>query len=193
MSRLRTFLGVFTLSLSGLLATSACSKQPKEETATKKVEPTSQAAASSGSSGEPPLRSCAACESASPCVELAEPCKKFVGDEGARCEAVKACVQRTGCGQAERTFTSCYCGDLDTEKCLAAPLTGAGAVGGPCKEPIEQAFGKPPNNLELLTRYLETEYPAGATLARLNCLKVNCLRECSFDKKGPVAAGTAAP
>jgi hypothetical protein len=183
-----------SVSILALLLGSSCKAKPDTSASVQTPVATSSALGQPKSTkAEGPLKSCAECESASACSELMNPCQKFTGDDAKKCEAVKECVQRTGCGQGEHTFTSCYCGELGTAKCLEAPLTGNGATSGACRDVIVASLGAPKNNTELLTRFIEAEYPGGAALGRLNCLKLNCQRECSFDKKGPVAPGVAAP
>jgi len=183
--------GLLGLLLLALLANVACSKA-KPDAAAGQAMASATVPKPAASSAGTQLKSCAECEAATACSELAQGCGKFTGDDAKQCEAVKECVQRTGCGQGKNTFTSCYCGELGTAKCLETPLGGAAAKGA-CKEPIAKAYGTVKNNTEILTRFIETEYPGGAALARLNCLKLNCQRECSFDKEGPVAPGPATP
>ena len=183
---------VFAASILALSLGLDCKAKP-DTSSSAQTAATSTAVSSALAKDSGPLKSCAECESASACSELKDPCQKFKGDEAKQCEAVKECVQRTGCGQADHTFTSCYCGELGTAKCLEAPLSGNGATAGACRDVIAASYGALKNNTELLTRFIETEYPGGAALARLNCLKLNCQRECSFDKKSPAPAGPAAP
>jgi 3-oxoacyl-ACP reductase-like protein len=187
-----------TLTLLGLLlaalADVACSKSKPDAAADKTAAVTSAAATKPVASAGPKLKSCAECEAATACTELMAGCSKFTGDDAKQCEAVKECVQRTGCAQGkEHTFTGCYCGELGTAKCLEMPLEGATAPKGACKAPIAKAYGTVKTNTDVLTRFIEPEYPGGAALARLNCLKFNCERECSFDKEGPVLPGLGAP
>jgi hypothetical protein len=185
---------VFSASILALLLVIGCKSKPDTSASVATAAATSSALAPIQlAKGDVPLKSCSECESASACSELMSPCQKFTGEDAKQCKAVKECVQRTGCGQADHTFTSCYCGELGTAKCLEAPLSGNGATVGACRDVISKSLGTLKNNTELLTRFIETEYPGGAALARLNCLKLNCQRECSFDKKGPVAPGAAAP
>lgn len=190
---LETFTVVSSLLVLSLLG---CSKSKTETSSDAASAPSVAASSATGlkSPGGPErLKTCAECEAATACSELANPCAKFSGEQATQCEAVKECVQRTGCGQGEHTFTSCYCGSLRTADCLAAPLEGEKAPQGECREVLTKAYGELKSNTELLTRYIETEFPGGAALARLNCLKLNCQRECSFDKAGPVAASAATP
>jgi hypothetical protein len=188
-----------TLVLAGCLLVSVltgCSKSKggaATDASAKAATSGAAAAPAPLDAGAAPLKSCAECESTSACAELMNPCQKFSGDDAKQCEAVKECVQRTGCGQGDHTFTSCYCGELGTAKCLAAPLTGNGAPKGACRDVLAAAYAAPKSNTELLTRYIEADYPGGAALARLNCLKLNCNRECSFNKSTPAVPGAAAP
>jgi hypothetical protein len=185
-----------TMGVTGsllLLVLSGCSKSKADPGVVQQPAAASASPAPLAPAPAAPLKSCAECESASPCAELMNPCQKFTGDSAQQCESVKDCVTRTGCGQGEHTFTSCYCGELGTAKCLEAPLSGSGSPAGACRDVIAAAYAGPKNNTELLTRYIETEYPGGAALARLNCLKLNCKRECSFDRAAPAAPGAAAP
>lgn len=183
------------LLLLAALAALACKAKPNTTSPPNPTStPVASAPAGSASAGaNGPLKTCAECESASACSELMTGCAKFAGEDAKRCEAVKECVQRTGCGQGKNTFTSCYCGELGTAKCLETPLEGAGAPAGACREPIKLAYGGVANTTQLLTRYIEPEFPGGAALARLNCLKLNCSRECSFDKDAPAKPGPATP
>lgn len=188
-------LGVLAFLLASAVAMGACSKKDASTTpatTTAAASPAASAVKAVDSAGSP-LKTCAECEASSACSELMQGCSKFSGDEAKACDAVKECVQRTGCGQGKKTFTSCYCGSLGTADCLAAPFEGKGAPAGDCREPIVKAYATVSSSSQVLTRFIETEYPGGAALARLNCLKLNCQRECSFDKEGPAAAGTAAP
>lgn len=191
--------GLATITLWGSLVVVAlvgCDKSKSE--ASSGAQPAASVVASSapalkGAEAGGPLKTCAECEAATACTELKDPCQKLGADDAKQCEAVKECVLRTGCGQAEHTFTSCYCGDLRTADCIAAPIDGAKAPAGACRDVLSKSFGSYATNTELLTRFLEPEYAGGAALARLNCLKLNCQRECSFDKPGPVVASAATP
>jgi hypothetical protein len=192
MRRLETFTVVSSFLVLALLG---CSKG-KTETSSGAAAATSVASSVPALKNAPSnekLKTCAECEAATACTELTNPCGKFTGDQAAQCESVKECVLRTGCGQGEHTFTSCYCGDKRTADCLAAPLQGEKSPQGACRDVLSKAYGELKSSTDLLTRYIETEYPGGAALARLNCLKLNCQRECSFDKAGPVTASAATP
>lgn len=190
MRRLDTLAVASCWVVLGLLG---CSKSRAESEASAPIKASPAVSATAAAAGDSRLKSCSECEQASACAELTNPCQKFSGEAATQCKEVQACVQRTGCAQGEHSFTSCYCGPLGTAKCLEAPLSGAGAPQGACRDVIAGAYSTLKNNTELLTRYIEPEYPGGAALARLNCLKLNCNRECSFDKPTPAAAGPAAP
>lgn len=171
----------------------ACSKSKPEAVSGAAASVAASAAGPSAAGADPNLKSCGECESQSACAELMNPCAKFTGEDQKQCEAVKACVARTGCGQGEHTFTSCYCGGLGTAKCLEAPLRGEGAPAGACHDVLLSAYATAKTNTEVLVRYIEPQYPGGAALARLNCLKINCQHECGFDRAAAPAPGRASP
>jgi len=126
---------------------------------------------------------CFDCEQASACYEFSENCLAFAGGEQSGCYDVHECVHATGCGDGEKTLTSCFCGELDTLACIEAPNEGAGAPNGACAEIIRLAMGgADATNSQVLTRYLNIEYPGGAAIARMNCDKLapECIEVCGF-------------
>ncbi len=137
---------------------------------------------------------CVTCESEKPCFEFSDNCN-FNNDTGESrtpaereaCYDVASCIRDTQCGNGAKTFTACFCGALDTTPCSAAPISGPGAPAGVCAPIIRSAMAGPGENAATLTnkqileRFLKSEYPAGAAIARWNCDKVNCLTECDLD------------
>jgi len=125
---------------------------------------------------------CFDCEQASACYEFSENCLVFAGAEQSLCYDVHECVNESGCADGENTLTSCFCGELDTSACIEAPSTGAGSPNGACAEIIRSAMGADATNSQVLTRYLNIEYPGGAAIARMNCDKLapECIDVCGF-------------
>jgi cysteine-rich repeat protein len=135
---------------------------------------------------------CIACEADTACVDLAESCLWFDGAARALCYDVMECVRKTNCGDGpndeDHKLTKCFCGDLATGKCIAAPDSGAGAPNGACAAVIRQAMSTGPTLAttgEVMTSFTDDAFPAGAALHRLACQKQNLVNPgCDASKCG---------
>lgn len=130
-------------------------------------------------------QACVDCEQAGNCWEYSESCLAFTGAERSRCFDVQQCIVATGCGDGASTLTSCFCGNLSTGDCIAAPSAGAAAPAGQCASKIREAMGgTATTNSQVLTRYTNLAFPGGAALARFNCVTLPenaaCKGVCGF-------------
>jgi hypothetical protein len=129
---------------------------------------------------------CTACETESACAPFALACTTSTGtqtpENQALCYDVAECIQRTGCADGTNTFTSCFCGALSTADCGAAPDTGPNAPKGPCAAEIKAGMGAGATNSQILSRFTNRNFAAGAGINRFNCLKNNpvCSPLCGF-------------
>lgn len=129
------------------------------------------------------------CEATSACADLSG-CLAFEGADRTLCYDVMECVRTSNCADGPKGsagMAKCFCGDLATKDCIAAPDTGPTAPKGLCAGIIRQGFsngGTPLTTAEIVTNYIEPAYPAGAALERLNCqwgyLNDECHTKCGF-------------
>jgi cysteine-rich repeat protein len=131
------------------------------------------------------------CEADSACAGTAENCPLFDGTAQALCFDVMECVRTSNCGDGPQDnnhgMKKCFCGELTTANCIAAPNSGAGSPAGACAPIIRQAFtvgATPATNGEVMTNFLDNTIPGGAALERLNCdwtfLTPECRLKCGF-------------
>lgn len=121
------------------------------------------------------------CEADSACGELAEGCLNFDGAQRTLCYDVMECVRSSKCARgATNTLTTCMCGALSTNDCIAAPDTGANAPKGACASIIRQAFSDngAASNSYILTNFQDDTIAGGAAIHRLNCDKTFLSPEC---------------
>ena len=146
---------------------------------------------------------CTDCEAGAACAPFAQACITSNGITGAgstaldptvitqlptvaarttACFDVEECIQDTNCADGDNTFTSCFCGAFTTAQCAAAPDSGAGSPAGPCAAKIKAGMGAGATNAQVLARFTNRNYPAGAGINRFNCLKNNpvCAPLCGF-------------
>lgn len=128
---------------------------------------------------------CFDCEQAGDCWEFSESCTASNFDPGQQslCFDVQECVKETDCADSSVPLTACFCGDLSTAACIAAPLEGPTSPPGACADVIRQAMGGPGvTNGQVLARYINIAYAGGAALARMNCQKLApaCTSACGF-------------
>jgi len=144
-------------------------------------------------------QACTDCEAGSACAPFAQACINSLGitapadatvitqlpTVAARttaCFNVEECITDKNCGDGINTFTSCFCGALTTAQCSAAPDSGVGAPAGACAPEIKAAMGTGATNAQILARFTNRNYPAGAGINRYNCQKNNpvCSPLCGF-------------
>jgi cysteine-rich repeat protein len=119
-------------------------------------------------------------------------CLAYDGADRATCFDVMECVRSSNCAdgttQSGGSLTKCFCGNLSTANCIAAPSSGAGAPAGACAAIIRQGFSVngPATNSEVMTHFIDGENysPASNALERLNCdwvmVGVNCHALCGY-------------
>jgi hypothetical protein len=163
-----------------LLATVGCSKKDSEE---KLSAPATVASAPSTKPAEvkPSPEACHQCEMSGACAELAKGCSGLSGDDVASCEAVDKCLDTTGCAKGDKSFTSCFCGSMTTDACLAAPLKGKGAPEGACADAMRKTMPGAASNHDILVSFQRVETVLGAAITRRNCQKgTACRAVCGF-------------
>jgi hypothetical protein len=94
-------------------------------------------------------------------------------------------VRDSGCAKGANNVQHCFCGDLSTPDCQAAPIMGDGAPKGACAGLIREGLaenGELPTSSEVLTRLIEETFPAGAALSRANCDRQDpaCIKTCGY-------------
>jgi hypothetical protein len=165
--------------LAGTLALAGAGCKKKEIS-----EPAAAPAAPAATQPQPdkgPASACAACEAQAwatlkheSCDPQISGCGGLAGPEKAKCEAMVACIRRTGCA-ADKDGDSqpCYCGDASDEKCL-----GGGAV-GPCKAEIELAAGDTTPEA-VATRFSDATFAVARAAYLMRCDSVACKGVCAF-------------
>lgn len=169
-----TFFGLLMLAAVG------CSKKDSETTL---VAPATvdSAPAAKPAEEKPSPEACSKCEMSGPCAELAKGCGALSEDDRAACEAVDKCLDATGCAKGDKSFTSCFCGSLTTDACLAAPLKGKGAPEGVCAEAMRKTMASAGSNHDILVSFQRVETVLGAAITRRNCQKgTECRAVCGF-------------
>lgn len=163
-----------------LLLAAGCSKKDSEE---KLVAPATVVSAPSAKPVEvkPSPEACHQCEMSGACAELAKGCSALSGDDQSACEAVDKCIDATGCAKGDKSFTSCFCGSMTTDACLAAPLKGKGAPEGACAEAMRKTMAGAASNHDILVSFQRVETVLGAAITRRNCQKgTACRAVCGF-------------
>lgn len=163
-----------------LLTTMGCSKKDSEE---KLIAPAAVASTPSAkpADAKPSPEACHQCEMSGPCAELAKGCSALNGDDRTACEAVDKCIDDTGCAKGDKSFTSCFCGGVTTDACLAAPLKGKGAPEGACADAMRKAMPSAASNHDILVSFQRVETVLGAAITRRNCQKgTACRAVCGF-------------
>jgi hypothetical protein len=167
--------GFFLMLLVG------CSKKDSDK---KLVAPATvdSAAASKLAAAKPSPEACHQCETSGPCAELSKGCNALSGNDRTACEAVDKCIETTGCAKADKSFTSCFCGAITTDACLAAPVKGNGAPVGACADVMRQTFGAGvASNHDILVSFQRPETTLGAAITRRNCQKgTECRVVCGY-------------
>jgi hypothetical protein len=169
-----TFVGLLLLALVG------CSKKDSEE---KLVAPVTVESATVAKPVEVKAspEACHQCEVSGACADLANGCSALSGDERVACEAVDKCLDDTGCAKGDKSFTSCFCGNLTTDACLAAPLKGKGAPEGACAATMRKTMASAASNHDILMSFQRVETALGAAITRRNCQKgTACKAVCGF-------------
>jgi hypothetical protein len=98
------------------------------------------------------------------------------------CYDIQTCVLASHCFDGPKTtLGSCYCGDLDTKACLAAPMTGPNAPKGACHDLILKGMSKVTNQSQVLGNLTtrDAAHPAGSALSRFNCQKIGYYKKCA--------------
>lgn len=188
------------LQVALLIALSvACSKKEAEPTATPApvavTQPVTAVKCEAGADGtckasslcspscEPLVSAeCAKCEAAGDCNAFPDNCESplLSPEERATCYEIYSCVQKSNCFDgSETTLGSCYCGKLDTKKCLAAPMSGAGSPDGVCRDVILKGMPNAKTQSHVLGNFTTRTHAAGLALSRLNCQKIGYKRQCS--------------
>jgi hypothetical protein len=137
---------------------------------------------------------CVACELEGDCYESVETCKgigaPFSLAEQTQCYNVLKCIQQSNCFDGTNSLGKCYCGDLKSpSECSPAPFSGPGSPNGPCVDEIKAGFPTFTANTQVLAQLVNTDYPSGAGMKRINCQKVAnqgaCLDVCGLSAGGP--------
>jgi len=128
---------------------------------------------------------CFDCEQAGDCWEFSETClaDNFGPEQQSLCYDVQECVKDSDCADGRKPLAACFCGNLSTAACMAAPIAGPSAPVGACADVIRMAMGGPSmTNGQVLSRLINIAFPAGAALARMNCEKLSpaCSSVCGF-------------
>jgi hypothetical protein len=127
---------------------------------------------------------CVKCEAAGDCAPFATNCENpgLSADEKKTCYDIQACVLSSHCFEGPKTtLGSCYCGDLDTKACLAAPMTGPSAPKGACHDLILRGMPNAKTQAHVLGNLVtrDKEHPAGWALSRFNCQKIGYKKTCA--------------
>jgi hypothetical protein len=167
------FVGLLLLSAGG------CSKKDGEE---KLVAPVAvESTVAKPLEVKPSPEACHQCELSGACADLANGCSTLSGDARTACEAVDKCLDDTGCAKGDKSFTSCFCGNLSTDACLAAPLKGKGAPEGACAATMRTTMPGAASNHDILMSFQRVETALGAAITRRNCQKgTACKAVCGF-------------
>jgi len=147
---------------------------------------------------------CLECEALTDCAEFGNSCNDpaLSAADRALCYDLSVCVQSSGCFDGMATMGACYCGGLSQAEGVKAPLTGAGAPPGACRELILEGMPQAKNGEHVLGLLTTRSHATGYALSRLNCLKRGsrsmCAARCGYNVTGaapfvPVAAATSAP
>jgi len=129
---------------------------------------------------------CAQFEASGACAPLANSCLTSPGtttpEDQSACYDVSECILHTQCSNSftKGPFTKCFCGALSDSDCAAAPETGQGSPAGPCAAVIKAGMGPGATNADVMARYTNPSYPAGAALKRYTCLDANPLSDCGI-------------
>jgi hypothetical protein len=125
---------------------------------------------------------CVKCEASGDCADFANNCESSLLSEADRkiCYEITTCVQKSNCFVGPTTTPgSCYCGKLDTKQCLAAPMSGAGAPDGVCRDIILKGMPQAKSQSNVLGNLTTRTQAAGLALSRLNCQKIGFKKTCS--------------
>lgn len=129
---------------------------------------------------------CTDCEAAGACASFATACSTSpgtqTGEDRILCSAVEQCIVASNCADGASSWARCFCGMLSNQDCASAPETGLDAPHGACAAQIKAASGAGATNAQVLARSTSTSFPAGAAIARLDCLKSDpvCAPLCGF-------------
>ena len=133
---------------------------------------------------------CLDCEALSDCAEFGNSCNDPALSEADRalCYELSVCVQTSKCFEGEASMGACYCGSLSQAECIKAPLAGAGAPNGACRELILKGMPQAKGGDHVLALLTSRLHPTGYALSRLNCLKRGsrsmCAARCGYQVKG---------
>jgi hypothetical protein len=120
-------------------------------------------------------------ESAS-CAALATACTTSPGtstpEAQAQCYDVAECLYFYNCDGSDGLYR-CFCGS--NAACGSAPESGAGAPNGSCADVIRAGMGAGATNADVMARYKDPNYPAGAALNRLACSQTSLHGVCGLD------------
>ena len=125
---------------------------------------------------------CVKCEASGDCADFANNCESPLLSEADRkvCYDITTCVQKSRCFVGpDTTPGSCYCGKLGTKECLAAPMSGAGAPDGVCRDVILKGMPNAKSQSNVLGNLTTRTQAAGLALSRLNCQKIGFKKTCS--------------
>jgi hypothetical protein len=89
------------------------------------------------------------------------------------------CIFNTRCSSSA-PYTKCFCGTLSDSDCAAAPETGEGSPSGACAGVIKAGMGPGVTNAQVLARFTDTNYAAGAALKRWTCLNSDPVSNCGL-------------
>lgn len=134
---------------------------------------------------------CVKCEAAGDCAPFANLCNAESLSEADRqlCNDILSCVQTTNCFDGSASLGTCYCGKLDTKKCLQAPMKGPGAPDGVCRDLILKGMPDAKVQSHVLGNLTTRAHAAGNALSRANCQKLGnkelCANVCGFGPNSP--------
>jgi hypothetical protein len=132
-------------------------------------------------------QACVDCEQAGDCFASSDNCagpsgSPFSDVNIGLCYDVFQCFQAAHCMDGAGSLGKCYCGDLSTAACSAAPfdLRQQGAPNGPCAEIMQMGSPGVTSNSVLLGGLTNKSRPSGAAGQRMNCAKLNCAEACGI-------------
>lgn len=135
---------------------------------------------------------CVACEAAGDCYEFSDNCNNpsLAPADRAICYDLLACIQTSNCFDGNTSLGACYCGSLDHEKCLKAPMSGPGAPDGACHDLILKGTPNATSQAQVLGLFTVMNHAAAFALSRVNCQKIAaagaCSLKCGFGPPTPV-------
>jgi len=133
-------------------------------------------------------QACVDCEQAGDCSSSSDNCMgpsatPFSLENVGLCYQVFECLHDSHCMDGTGSFGKCYCGDLSTAACGAAPfdLSKAGAPNGPCAEIMQLGAPGVTSNSVIIGPFAKSR-PLGAAGQRINCEKTatECADACGI-------------